>query len=247
MAGWDDLRAGRRGGSLRQGRSGRGWKLGRGFNGSEGEVGGRGGAGVEDGLAGDDGRRAAQEEDFATALGEGFQSVELGLGEDRRGGNDHGAVGVAAHGFKGAGAEFEVSGQGILVDDVEVDLALGEHPLRGDEGGVGVAVVEPHGTGGDVERDRRGRAAHAQDVADAANIFGERGEGRVAHDFRRATAAWRGSRRAWSRGRCGPRGLGTGGGRARGGVEHGLHDVDAADELLVEDVAGLRRISGAGR
>ena len=91
-------------------------------------------------------------------------------------------VGVAAHGFEGAGAGFEVGGEGVLVDDVEVDLALGEHLLGGDEGGVGVAVVEPHGAGRDVECDRGGGAAHAHDVADAADVVGQRGEAGIAHD-----------------------------------------------------------------
>ena len=66
-------------------------------------------------------------------------------------------VGVAAHGFEGAGAGFEVGGEGVLVDDVEVDLAFGEHLFGGDEGGVGVAIVEPHGAGREVEGDRGGR------------------------------------------------------------------------------------------
>jgi hypothetical protein len=52
------------------------------------------------------------------------------------------------------GTGLEVGGERVLVDDVEVDLALGEHLLGGDEGGVGVAVVEPHGAGREVERDR---------------------------------------------------------------------------------------------
>ena len=64
-------------------------------------------------LPGDQGRGAAEEEDFAAALGQGFEAVEFGLGEDRGGGNDDCAVTVAAQSFEAAGAGFEVGGEGV--------------------------------------------------------------------------------------------------------------------------------------